>query len=210
MSRTSNFRLFDFIYKVLNTWPDFQHSLTQLTSLGQWEKWQDRVFEDLTDKKILEIGVGPGKLLRRLAQKGYSVTGIELRHGMADDARRRIKKAGFDVDILTQSIYKLPFKNEVFDCIVMTFILGEIDDLDKAILEMKRVLKKSGKVVVIAGGMPQDKNFVAKFLFMLVKSHTSLRLERDNVAYFSKHGFQTNRVDFGPFYVINKIVAVKQ
>lgn len=210
MTRLSKIRIVDFFYRAISAWPRFYEGITELFSLGQWEKWQNRVFEDLSGKKILEIGVGPGKLLARMAKKGLSVTGIELKPGMADEAKRKAKSTGFDVDILTQPVYRLPFKNDVFDCIVLTFILAEIVNLDTAILEMRRILKKGGKVIVIAGGMPQDKNLVARFLFQLVRSHTTLRLERDNVAYFSKYGFAVKRDDFGPFNIVNKIVAVKQ
>lgn len=210
MTRLSKIRIIDLFYRAVSAWPRFYEGITELFSLGQWEKWQNRVFEDLSGKKILEIGVGPGKLLTRMAKKGFTVTGIELKPGMADEARRKAKSTGFDIDILTQPVYSLPFKDEVFDCIVLTFIMAEIADLDRAIAEMKRVLKKGGKVIVIAGGMPQDKNLVARLLFRLIRGQTTLKLERDNVAYFNKHGFQTTREDFGPFNVINKIVAVKQ
>lgn len=209
MTRLSNFKFIDLFYRVSHAWPQLSNGFAQLFSLGQWERWQNRVFDDLSGKKILEIGVGPGKLLIRMRAKGYIVTGLELKHGMAYEARKRTRKAGFDIDILDQSVYKLPFKDEVFDCIVLTFVLAEIADLDRGIMEMKRVLKKGGKVIVIAGGMPRDKNLVARFLFQLVRSHTTLRLERDNIGYFSKYGFNVTREDFGPFNVINKIVAVK-
>ena len=210
MTRLSNFRLIDLFYHAIEAWPRFYEGIIGLFSFGQWEKWQNRVFEDLSGKKILEIGVGPGKLLARMAKKGFSVTGIELKPGMADEARRKVKSTGFDVDILTQQIHKLPFKNDVFDCIVLTFILAEIVNLDAAILEMRRILKKGGKVIVIAGGVPQDNNLVAGILFSLIRSQTVLHLERNNVSYFSKYGFAVKRDDFGPFNTVNKIVAVKQ
>lgn len=208
--RLPNLHIIDLFYRAYHAWPRFYEGITELFSIGQWEKWQDRVFEDLSGKKILEIGVGPGKLLIRIAKKGYTVIGIELRRGMADEARRRVKKAGFDIDILHQSVYHLPFKDETFDCIVLTFVLAEIIELERAIVEMKRVLKRNGKIIVIAGGMPQDKNLVARFLFRLVSTQTTLRLERDNKSHFEKHGFLVKREDFGPFNVVNKIVAVKQ
>jgi len=210
MTRLSKIRIVDLFYRAVSAWPRFYEGITELFSLGQWETWQNRVFEDLSGKKILEIGVGPGKLLVRMAKKGFTVTGIELKPGMADEARRKAKSAGFDVDILTQTPYRLPFKDDVFDCIVLTFILAEISNLDGAILEMKRILKKDGKVIVIAGGVPQDNNLVAGILFKMIRSHTTLRLERNNASYFSKYGFLVKRDDFGPFNIVNKIVAVKQ
>lgn len=208
--RLPQIKIFDFFYRAYCAWPRFYDSLTQLLSIGQWEKWQDRVFKDLSGKRILEIGVGPGKLLLRIAKKGYIVTGVELNKGMSYEARRSIKKAGFDIDIIHRSIYQLPFKEETFDCIVLTFVLGEVEELDKAVIEMKRVVKKGGKIIIIAGGMPQDKNIVARILFRLVSTQTTLRLERNNKIYFEKHGFKTTREDFGPFNIVNKIVAVKQ
>lgn len=208
--RLMNIHLFDIFYRAYHAWPQFYEGVTELFSIGQWEKWQDKAFVDLVGKRVLEIGVGPGKLLLRIARKGYTVTGIELRRGMAYEARRRVKKAGFDIDILHQSVYNLPFHNETFDSIVLTFVLAEIAELDRAIIEMKRVLKKAGKIIIIAGGMPQDKNLVARLLFRIVGTQSTLRLERDNKSYFEKHGFIVHRNDFGPFKVIHKIVAIKQ
>lgn len=208
--KLSKVKLFDLFYNAYHSVPQIYDGITQLFSIGQWEKWQDHAFEDLTGKKILEIGVGPGKMLLRIAKKGYRVTGIELRKGMAYEARKKVRDAGYDVDILNQSVYKMPFQDETFDCIVMTFVLAEITDLDRAIVEMKRVLKKNGKVVIIAGGIPQNRNMTARILFKMVGLSSSLHLERDNKSYFMKHGFIVTRVDFGPFNIINKIVAVKK
>lgn len=208
--RLSKIKLFDLFYRAYHAWPRFYYEATQLISFGQLEVWENRIFTDLQGKRILEIGVGPGKLLLRMAKKGYSVTGTELRKGMADEAKRRVRDSGFDIDIILQSVYKLPFKDETFDCIVMTFILAEILQHNQAIQEWKRILKKGGKVICIAGGMPQDRNIIAKALFKLITPFTTLRLERDNKRLFEDHGFVVSREDFGPFNIVHKIVAIKQ
>ncbi len=208
--RLPQIKIIDLFYRVYKSWPIFYDGIIQLFSIGQWEKWQDRAFDDLTGKKILEIGVGPGKLLLKMAKKGYSVTGLEFRKGMADEARKRIKAKGYDIDILQQSIYHLPFQNDVFHCIVLTFTMAVISNLDKAISEMKRVLMENGRIIIIAGGMPQDKNIFARILFRILEQQTSLKLERDNVLYLKQHGFEVTRTDFGPFNMVNKIVAVKK
>lgn len=208
--RLNRIKLFDLFYRAYHAFPLFYEGLTQLLSIGQWEKWQERVFSDLTGQSILEIGVGPGHLLLRMAKKGYSVTGIELRKGMAYEARRRAKLAGYDIDILHQSVYHLPFKDSAFDSVVMTFVLAEIADIHKAIEEMERVLKKQGKIIVIAGGIPKDRNLIAQTLFKIIGIQTSLKLDRDNEKYFEEHGFVTKREDFGPFNIVHKIVAIKQ
>jgi ubiquinone/menaquinone biosynthesis C-methylase UbiE len=208
--RLRQIKIFDFFYRAFHAWPRVYEGITQLLSFGQWEKWQDSVFADLTGRKVLEIGVGPGRLLIKMLKRGFVVTGIEMSKGMAYEARRKVIKAGLDVDIIQHSVYKMPFKDGEFDCVVMTFVLAEIDKLDKAITEIKRVLKKGGKIIVVAGGMPKDRNLMARFLFKLVEGHTTLKLERENKIYFEKYGFKVTRSDFGPFNIVHKIVAIKQ
>lgn len=208
--RLSKIKLFDYFYKAYHAWPLIYSNLITLLSFGQWEQWQSKIFDDLSGHKILEIGVGPGKLLLKLVQKGYDITGIELRRGMAYEARRRLKRAGYPSQILQQSVDKLPFDDEIFDSIILTFVLAEITHLEKAISEMKRVLKKNGKVIIIAGGIPQDNNLIARILFRIVSPHTTLHLQRNNMQYFQSAGFVVSRTDFGPFNIVNKIVAVKK
>lgn len=208
--RLSKIKLFDYFYKAYHAWPLIYSNLIQLLSFGQWEQWQSKIFDDLSGHKILEIGVGPGKLLLKLVQKGYDITGIELRRDMAYEARRRLKRAGYPSQILQQSVDKLPFDDEIFDSIILTFVLAEITHLEKAISEMKRVLKKNGKVIIIAGGIPQNNNLIARILFRIVSPHTTLHLQRNNMQYFQSAGFVASRTDFGPFNIVNKIVAVKK
>ncbi len=210
MADYKSFRLFDFLYKRLLSATRFYHSFMQLSSIGQWEKWENKVFEDLTGKRVLEVGVGPGKLLLRMAKKGYDVSGIEILPNMATEARKLMKYSGYPVDIRLESVHHMTFKNEEFDCIVMTFVLSEILDLDGAIKEMKRVLKKGGKIIAVSATMPQDRNIVARAIFKLIGSQSTHKFERRNEKYFEKHGFITTRKDFGPFNIINKIVAVKK
>jgi len=209
MGSCKPFRLFDFLYEKMLSSARLYHSLVQLSSVGQWEKWEDKVFEDLSGKRVLEVGVGPGRLLLRMAKKGYDVSGIEILPNMATEARRLMKYSGYPFDIRLESVHRMSFKDEEFDCIVMTFVISEIQDLDGAIVEMKRVLKKGGKIIAISATMPQDNNLVARIILKLIGSQSTHQFERKNEEYFKKHGFKTIRRDFGPFRLINKIVAVK-
>jgi len=203
------FRLFDFLYEKILSSTHFYHSFMQLSSVGQWERWEDKVFEDLTGKRVLEVGVGPGKLLLRMAKKGYDVSGIEILPNMALEARKLMRYSGYPYDIRLESVNHMSFKDEEFNCIVMTFVISEIQDLDGAIAEMKRVLKKGGKIIAISATMPQDNNLAARIILKMIGSQSTHQFERKNEEYFEKHGFKTIRRDFGPFRLINKIVAVK-
>ena len=42
----------------------------------------------------------------------------------------------------------LPFEDEMFDIIICTEVLNQVDDMDNTINELKRVLKKDGKLFI--------------------------------------------------------------
>jgi len=202
-------RLFDKLHYKLMSLEKSYHNFMQLSSGGQWEKWQNKVFEDLNGKRVLEVGVGPGKLLLRMAKRGYDVSGVEIRQNMALEARRLMKRSNYPNDVRLESVNKMSFKDEEFDCVIMTFVLSEIVNLDEAVKEMKRVLKKGGKVIAISATMPRDRNLGARMIMKLISSQSDDKFDRNNEEYFEKNGFKTTRYDFGPFHLINKIVAVK-
>ncbi|OGG15122.1 hypothetical protein A2773_04500 [Candidatus Gottesmanbacteria bacterium RIFCSPHIGHO2_01_FULL_39_10] len=198
------------IAKIMYTLPKFYDWTTQFASLWNWEKWQSRVFEDITGTKVLEIGVGPGRLYLNLLKKGFDVEATEIRKGLADVARERARKAGFTPRIHLSSVYRLPFPENTFDDVVMTFVLGEIKELDRAIAEIKRVLKFGGKAVAVSICYPQDNNIIAKFILDIINKSEDFNLDRQFHTYFEKQGFSVKREDFGPFNILNKIVAVKK
>lgn len=197
------------IAKILYAIPRVYEWSTGFITLWNWDKWQNKVFEDLTGKKILEIGVGPGRLHLNMLKRGFEVSGVEIRKGMADRARARITKAGYKPNIHLASVYTLPFPDNTFDCIVMTFVLGEVKELNRAIVEMKRVLKVGGKVIAISINYPQDNNIIARFILDIINRSEDFNLEKDFHLYFEKQRFVVKRHDFGPFNIVNKLVSIK-
>jgi ubiquinone/menaquinone biosynthesis C-methylase UbiE len=55
---------------------------------------------------------------------------------------------------------RLPFPNEIFDCVYMTFVLHHIERKDLALQEIYRVLKKGGRCVVMTTSHSQIKRHV--------------------------------------------------
>ena len=82
-------------------------------------------------KTILDLGEGKGENLGEFAKRGWVVEGHD------------IKNDGFDFNELP-----LPFKDEEFDCVLMSFTLRFVDDWHCFLREVKRILKPTGRFVV--------------------------------------------------------------
>lgn len=105
-----------------------------------------------TEKKILDIGTGPGKLLQLFAQKDTSLilTGIDIDSNMIYEARKRVK--GQNISFEFQEINKkLAFEDNSFDAVTFCSVLFLLDDSTKQFLvnEALRVLKPDGKIIVL-------------------------------------------------------------
>ncbi|MCT4509383.1 MAG: MerR family transcriptional regulator [Tepidibacter sp.] len=116
-----------------------------------YEKILDEVFKKVTenmknDIKVLEIGVGTGNLAKRFLDKDYNIVGVDQSRKMLNIAKEKFPK----LKLRLGEFLKLPFENNKFDCIVSSYALHHLNDIEKnvAIEEMLRVLKEDGKIVM--------------------------------------------------------------
>lgn len=96
--------------------------------------------------KVLEVGVGTGKNLDFYNYDKVDYTGIDFSPKMLAKAKKKhITKA----KLIEMDAQKITFKENTFDYIITTFVLCSIPDPIKALQEMKRVLKKDGKILML-------------------------------------------------------------
>ena len=100
-----------------------------------------------TKNKILEIGSFSGNNLRYFIENGFKSYGIEINQklvdlGIANLKRLRVKSPLIKIGINTN----IPFKNKFFDTLVSinTIHYNSGNEVHKALLEYKRVLKNGG------------------------------------------------------------------
>jgi ubiquinone/menaquinone biosynthesis C-methylase UbiE len=108
-------------------------------------------------ESVLEIGYGPGLALvefARAAGHAGSVVGIDISTRMRDIAAQRIAHAGLSdrVDLRVGDASSLPFANESFDAVFMSFTLELFDtpELGVVLGECRRVLRPGGRLGVVA------------------------------------------------------------
>jgi ubiquinone/menaquinone biosynthesis C-methylase UbiE len=98
--------------------------------------------------EILEIGAGTGANLRHYAAAGR-VVALEPDPGMAKQLPAKLAEASVPVELVEGRAEALPFPDESFDAVVSTFVLCSVDDPDRALAEIRRVLRPGGRFVVI-------------------------------------------------------------
>ena len=102
------------------------------------------------EKKGLEIGVGTGRFAEKLGIK----YGLEPSKSMANIAEKR------GIKIYIGVAEELPFDNNFFDYILMTTTLCFLNNSIKALMEIKRVLKPNGRLII---GFIDKNSMLGKF-----------------------------------------------
>jgi 2-polyprenyl-3-methyl-5-hydroxy-6-metoxy-1,4-benzoquinol methylase len=102
----------------------------------------------VADKTLLDIGCGDGALASALARRGAIVTGLDADSVMIAAARRRAKIEGTQLHHVEGQAERLPFNDASFDLVVAVTVLCFVRDAERAFMEMARVLKPGGRLVI--------------------------------------------------------------
>ena len=105
--------------------------------------------------RVLEVAVGPGVTLLEIVkrvERTNVVSGIDLSPKMLAKARRVVNAAGYtNIDLRNADARQLPFVDEMFDVLYNSYMLDLIPwhDMPVVLNEFKRVLKSSGRLVLV-------------------------------------------------------------
>jgi ubiquinone/menaquinone biosynthesis C-methylase UbiE len=94
--------------------------------------------------KILDVGCGEGDLLLWAKEHGFSGEGADIDKRAISCAKKKGVTAKFAY------AEWIPYKDKVFDCVVFSSVLEHLDgkrSRERAIREVKRVLKDGGRVI---------------------------------------------------------------
>ncbi len=94
-------------------------------------------------ERILEVGVGTGRIARPLTDRGLEVTGIDVSRGMLAHARAKGLPR-----LLRASAYRLPFADRSFDAALFVHVLHVLEAPERAIAEAVRAGPKGAFAVV--------------------------------------------------------------
>ncbi len=108
----------------------------------------NRVFGEnaIAQQEILEIGCGGGLLCEELAHRKAMMVGIDPSEEALEVARRHIQQSGLGHNVYYQQglAEALPYADGSFSAIICLDVLEHVDNLEKTIAEIARVLAPGG------------------------------------------------------------------
>jgi ubiquinone/menaquinone biosynthesis C-methylase UbiE len=93
--------------------------------------------------RLLDVGCGGGAHAVAFAERGWTVTGVDLSHAQLELARAR------GVDVVEADATALPFEDASFDAAVSTFTHTDLEDFPAVLRETARVLGPEGRLVYL-------------------------------------------------------------
>jgi ubiquinone/menaquinone biosynthesis C-methylase UbiE len=128
--------------------------------------------------RVLDVATGTGAQALAFAETGAEVVGIDLSESMLRIARRKAHSR--NVTFRVADARELPFQDARFDVCCVSFGLHEmpVSVRQQALLDMARVTKKNGKLVIVDYALPENP-IASKLVYHLVNLY-----ERDNYAEF--------------------------
>jgi len=106
-------------------------------------------FNNFKGKKLLEIGCGLGTDLLQFARGDAFVTGLDLAPMSVQLLKNRFALYGYKVDARVNDAENLPFEGNTFDVVYSFGVLHHTPNTQRAINEIYRVLKPSGRFIIM-------------------------------------------------------------
>lgn len=115
-----------------------------------WEQGMLRRLEQ--GGRVLDAGIGPGALSLALTETlpaSIQLDGVDISAGMLAEARHALTRAGVPVQTHQQDMHRLPFADSSFDMVMSAHLLEHLNDPERGLAEMTRVLRPGAPLLVI-------------------------------------------------------------
>lgn len=127
-------------------------------SLGQVYRWR-RATVDAVDprsgQRVLDLAAGTGTSSAALAETGAYVVASDISLGMLMQGRRQQPQ----LDFVAGDALALPFPDDTFDAVSISYGLRNVEDTEAALREMLRVTRPGGRVVIAEFSTPSNRAF---------------------------------------------------
>lgn len=106
--------------------------------------------------RVLEIGIGSGLNLPYYSTTVEQVIGLDPSPKLLGMAREAARRTSLPLDLIENSAEAIPLYNRSIDTVVTTWTMCSIPDVQRALGEMRRVLKPEGRLLFVEHGLSPD------------------------------------------------------
>ncbi|TFI22200.1 demethylmenaquinone methyltransferase [Streptomyces sp. 4R-3d] len=138
-------------------------------SLGQARLWRKEVAKAVNARpaqKILDLAAGTATSSMPFAATGAYVVPCDFSLGMLREGKKRHPW----LPLTAGDAMKLPFRDDVFDTVTISFGLRNVQDTDSALRELYRVTKPGGQVVICEFSQPTWEPFRTVYTEYLMRA----------------------------------------
>ena len=167
------------------------------------------IWQKIKGENVLEAGVGTGKNFAYYPAK--SMTAIDFSPAMIKEAENKRQQLGVVVDLSIMDVQQLDYPDNHFDSVIATFLFCSVPGPKHGLLELKRVCKLGGEVLLLEHVLSTNK-FIAALMHMLNPITVRLvgaNINRETVKTVQACGFSKVEVLPESSHLVKLIRAVK-
>lgn len=136
--------------------------LNRILSAGidvRWRKKAIKMLKPYQPKLILDVATGTADLaIEALSLQPEKIIGIDISEGMLELGRKKLVQADKNkvIELMTGDSENLPFADDSFDAVMVSFGVRNFENLEKGLAEIYRTLKKGGVLLVLEFSKPKQ------------------------------------------------------
>ena len=166
-----------------------------LVERSRYSKWRGLLWSKVEGTRILEVGVGTGKNFSYYPSDA-EITAIDFSNRMLKRARDKASKQKVKVHLQQMDVQNLKFEDNTFDTVVASFVFCSVPDPVRGLMEVERVCKPGGKVVLLEHVLSANR-IVAWLMNLanpLVVRMVGANINRQTVANVTKSGLVVEQI----------------
>jgi demethylmenaquinone methyltransferase / 2-methoxy-6-polyprenyl-1,4-benzoquinol methylase len=141
-------RMFDRIAPVYD-------AMNRVMTAGLDQRWRRITVDEVvrSGDRVLDACCGTGDLAIAAQKRGAEVTGLDFSEAMLVRARKKAP----GIEWVQGDMLALPFDDASFDAVTVGFGIRNVSDLDVGLRELRRVLRKGGRVGILEITTPRGR-----------------------------------------------------